>query len=240
MVKEGRKVHMVNTLTSLSKRKAIQLLGLIVILLATFFTVRTLGIKLDDLTPNRLRELLLSFGILKGAVIYLVIYIFSIRPFIPIPPTLYTLAGGFTFGPILGTILTVIGATLNASLCFLIARALGKDFVEKVSRGKFERVNERLSNSGFKTLLIIRTSPVGPPFDLVSYASGVLRISFWSHFFATLIGVIPATSVYSYFGGSITKGGFAILIGFFLIVIISVIVPWYLKKRKERKEVQTL
>ncbi|HSE84566.1 MAG TPA: TVP38/TMEM64 family protein, partial [Thermodesulfobacteriota bacterium] len=183
------------------------------VLIVVLFAFKVLGIKVDSINPSQLREFLLGFGAGKGALIYLCIYIFSIRPFIPVPPTLYTLAGGFTFGPVLGTVLTVIGATLNASLCFLIARALGKDFVEKVSRGKFERVNERLSNSGFKTLLIIRTSPVGPPFDLVSYASGVLRISFWSHFFATLIGVIPATSVYSYFGGSITKGGFAILIG---------------------------
>jgi uncharacterized membrane protein YdjX (TVP38/TMEM64 family) len=222
------------------RRKIIYIPGLIVVLITALFAFRALGIKVDSVNPNELREFLLSFGTVKGAFIYLSIYIFSIRPFIPIPPTLYTIAGGFTFGPILGTVLTVIGATLNASLCFLIARALGKDFVEKISRGKFKKLNERLGNSGFKALLVIRTSPVGPPFDLVSYASGVLRVSFWGHFFATLIGVIPATSVYSYFGGSITKGGFAILIGFFLIVIVSVILPLYLKKRKKRKEVQTL
>ncbi len=224
---------MANTLTDPKRKKIAQLLGLALILIAVFFLIRASGIRFGNLTPSKIRDYLLSFGMVKGALIYLAIYTFSIRPFIPITPMLYTFVGGFTFGPLWGTILTVFGATLNASLCFLIARALGKDFVEKISKGKFDKLNEKLSNSGFKTLLIIRTSPVGPPFDLVSYAAGVLRISFWSYFFATLIGIIPAVAVYSYFGGSITKGGFAVLIAFFLVVVVSILVPWYLKRRKK-------
>ncbi|MGQ0794420.1 MAG: TVP38/TMEM64 family protein [Deltaproteobacteria bacterium] len=211
----------------------IKTLGAVAVVALIIILIRASGIKFSDLTPANIREYLLSFGVAKGAIIYLAIYIFSIRPFIPIPPTLYTFAGGLTFGPVLGTILTVVGATLNASLCFLIARYFGKGFVDKIAKGKFEQFNEKLEKSGFKTLLLIRTSPVGPPFDLVSYASGILKIPFWSHLLATLIGVIPATAVYSYFGDSITKGSASkILIGFFLVVVISVVVPWYLKRRK--------
>ena len=229
-------MDIINKLADIDKRSIAKVIVLVAALIAAVFLVRALDINFTDVTPTKIKEYLLSFGVIKGAIVYLAIYIFSIRPFIPIPPTLYTLAGGFTFGPLLGTILTVTGATLNASLCFLIARAFGKNFVDRISKGKFEKLNENLKNSGFKTLLIIRTSPLGPPFDLVSYTSGVLRIPFWSHFFATMIGIIPATAVYSYFGGSITKGGFAILIGFFLLVVISIIIPWYLRKRKKQKE----
>jgi len=222
----------------MNKKKLLTIIGLAVILVAAFFLVRESGVEFKNLTPSKTREYLLSLGMVKGALVYLAIYTFSIRPFVPIPPTLYTFAGGFTFGPIWGTVLTVTGATLNASLCFLIARALGKDFVEKISKGKFGKLNERLKDSGFKTLLIIRTSPVGPPFDLVSYASGVLRIPFWSHFVATMVGVIPAVAVYSYFGGSITKGGLTILIAFFLVVVVSILVPWYIKRRKRQPQIQ--
>ena len=222
----------------MNKKKLLTIIGLAVILVAAFFLVRESGIEFKNLTPSKTREYLLSLGMVKGALVYLAIYTFSIRPFVPIPPTLYTFAGGFTFGPIWGTVLTVTGATLNASLCFLIARALGKDFVEKISKGKFGKLNERLRDSGFKTLLLIRTSPVGPPFDLVSYASGVLRIPFWSHFVATMVGVIPAVAVYSYFGGSITKGGLTILIAFFLVVVISILVPWYIKRRNKQPQMQ--
>jgi uncharacterized membrane protein YdjX (TVP38/TMEM64 family) len=229
---------MITTIKGMNKKKLLMIVGLAVILVAAVFLVRELGVEFKNLTPSKIREYLLSFGMVKGALVYLAIYTFSIRPFVPIPPTLYTFAGGFTFGPIWGTVLTVTGATLNASLCFLIARALGKDFVEKISKGKFGKLNERLRDSGFKTLLLIRTSPVGPPFDLVSYASGVLRIPFWSHFVATMVGVIPAVAVYSYFGGSITKGGLTILIAFFLVVVISILVPWYIKRRNKQPQMQ--
>lgn len=228
-------MSVVETLRSIENKTITKILVIVLILAALIVTVRLSGLNFDNLSPKKIKEFLLSFGVAKGAVIYLAIYIFSIRPFIPIPPTLYTLAGGFTFGFFLGTVLTVTGATLNASICFLLARFLGKDFVDRVSRGKFDRLNERLKDSGFKTLLLIRTSPIGPPFDLVSYVSGVLKVPFWHHFLATMIGIIPATAVYSYFGGSITKGGWAILIGFFLVVVVAVIVPWLLRKRKEEK-----
>ncbi|MBF8302717.1 MAG: associated Golgi family protein [Candidatus Dadabacteria bacterium] len=231
-------MSMITTIKGMNKKKLLMIIGLAVILVAAVFLVRESGIEFKNLTPSKIREYLLSFGMVKGALVYLAIYTFSIRPFVPIPPTLYTFAGGFTFGPIWGTVLTVTGATLNASLCFLIARALGKDFVEKISKGKFGKLNERLRDSGFKTLLLIRTSPVGPPFDLVSYASGVLRIPFWSHFVATMVGVIPAVAVYSYFGGSITKGGLTILIAFFLVVVISILVPWYIKRRNKQPQMQ--
>jgi len=231
-------MSMITTIKGMNKKKLLMIIGLVVILVAAVFLVRESGIGFKNLTPSKIREYLLSFGMVKGALVYLAIYTFSIRPFVPIPPTLYTFAGGFTFGPIWGTVLTVTGATLNASLCFLIARALGKDFVEKISKGKFGKLNERLRDSGFKTLLLIRTSPVGPPFDLVSYASGVLRIPFWSHFVATMVGVIPAVAVYSYFGGSITKGGLTILIAFFLVVVISILVPWYIKRRNKQPQMQ--
>lgn len=231
-------MSMITTIKGMNKKKLLMIIGLAVILVAAVFLVRESGIEFKNLTPSKIREYLLSFGMVKGALVYLAIYTFSIRPFVPIPPTLYTFAGGFTFGPIWGTVLTVTGATLNASLCFLIARALGKDFVEKISKGKFGKLNERLRDSGFKTLLLIRTSPVGPPFDLVSYSSGVLRIPFWSHFVATMVGVIPAVAVYSYFGGSITKGGLTILIAFFLVVVISILMPWYIKRRKKQPQMQ--
>lgn len=216
-------------------RKYLKILLLLLILTAVFLAVRFSDIRFENITAENVRSYLLSFGILQASAIYVAIYALSLRPFIPIPPTLYTIAGGFTFGPVLGTVLTVIGATLNASISFMLARLLGKDFVDRIFRGRIDYINRKLRDSGFKTLLIIRSSPVGLPFDLVSYASGVLRISFWSHFFATMLGIIPAVAVYSYFGGSITKGGFYILVGFFLIVLFSILIPWMIRKRRIKK-----
>ena len=216
--------------------KKVTILALLFLISITvYLAIKGRYVEFQDLSPIKIKEYLLSFGTFKASLIYLAIYTFSIRPFIPVPPTLYTLAGGFTFGPMLGTILTVTGATFNASISFMIARLLGKGYVDRILRGKLDKANEKLSESGFKALLIVRSSPIGPPFDLVSYAAGVLKVPFWNHSFATIIGIIPATAIYSYFGGSITKGGFFIILGFFLIVVFSVLVPWILKRLRVKE-----
>src|SRR3972149_1610991 len=110
-------MSMITTIKGMNKKKLLMIIGLAVILVAAVFLVRESGIEFENLTPSKIREYLLSFGMVKGALVYLAIYAFSIRPFVPIPPTLYTFVGGFTFGPIWGTVLTVTGATLNASRC---------------------------------------------------------------------------------------------------------------------------
>lgn len=214
-------------------KRVVKITAVLFVLIAVFLGLRYSDINFDNLTPQKVKSYLLSFGTVNAAIIYVMIYTFSLRPFIPVPPTVYTVAGGFTFGPVLGTVLTVTGATLNASISFILARWLGKEFVKNLFSKRLESINERLKNSDFKTILLVRSSPVGPPFDLVSYGCGLLNISFRNHFFATLTGIVPAVAVYSYFGGSITRGGFYILAGFFLIVVFSVLIPWLVKKRRK-------
>lgn len=211
--------------------KVTRIVFISLLLISIFLLTRNPDIELQDLTPSKFKEYLLSYGIIKASIMYVVIYSLSIRPFTPVPPTLYTPAGGFTFGPVLGTLLTIAWAPFNASITFMIARLHGKGYVEKILKGRLMKANERLTESGFRTLLIVRSSPIGPPFDLVSYASGVLNVPFWSHFFATLIGIIPATAVYSYFGGTITRGGFLVILGLFLTAIFSVLLPRLIKRK---------
>ncbi|HEY3131566.1 MAG TPA: TVP38/TMEM64 family protein [Acidobacteriota bacterium] len=187
---------------------------------------------LHSISPSNLRSFLLQWGFWKGAVIFALIYTFSIRPFVPIPPTLYTLAGGLTFGPVWGAVLTVFAATANASITFFIGKYLGKEWVEKHLHGRWKEVQERLKGSGFKAVLLVRLSPVGPPYDLVSYTAGILGIRFRAYFAGTLLGIIPVTAVYSYFGGSFSKGAFGILAAVFGLALISIALPRIWKRIK--------
>ncbi len=206
------------------------------LLLGIYLFLSSSDIKIWELSPQQARDYLLSFGLAKAAVIYLAVYIFSLRPFIPVPPTLMTIAGGFTFGPWLGLLLVVIGATLNASLSFLLARWLGKEHVDKIAKGWLSRLNQALGRADFKALLLIRLSPIGPPFDAVSYAAGLLEVRFWNFFLATAIGILPATFAYVYLGGAVTRGAAALLAGIFLVALVSFLLPWYLKRKRAAAE----
>ncbi|MBI4456928.1 MAG: TVP38/TMEM64 family protein [Acidobacteria bacterium] len=213
----------------MTKKEGVGLLIFIAALLGVGLVWRSYG---GSLSPSSLRIALLQWGFWKGAVLYFLIYTLSIRPFVPIPPTLYTLAGGFVFGPVVGTVLTVLAATSNASITFTIGRYLGKGWVERRLGGKWKRAQEKLVRGGFKTLLLIRISPVGLPFDLVSYAAGMVGIRFVDYLGATLIGILPATAAYSYFGGSLSQGAVKILIAIFGIVFLAVVLPWIWRKRR--------
>ena len=61
-----------------------------------------------------------------ASLAYLAVYIGVVLMSLP-GPIFVTLAGGFLFGAVQGTFLTVIGATIGATIVFLIARnALGE------------------------------------------------------------------------------------------------------------------
>lgn len=202
---------------------------LLTVLILLYVMISSYNTGYHNITSHDIKNRLSELGMVKASFIFVSIYALSIRPLIPLPPSLITVAGGLTFGPLPGTLLSVTGATLNASITFLIARLAGKRFVEKLSGQKWEMINNALSGRGFKTILLVRSLPVGPPFDLVSYAAGLMNISFLKHFFATLFGIIPATMVLSFAGGSFNNGRHFVIPGFVFISVFFFLLPRYLK-----------
>ena len=95
---------------------------------------------------------------------------------------------------------------VGAGLCFLVARALGRDVVEKFAgKGALASVEGYFEKYGSKTILVCRLLPF-VSFDAVSYFAGLTPIKFWPFFIATGLGQLPATIVYSYVGGMLTGG----------------------------------
>ena len=60
---------------------------------------------------------------------YMAIYVLANVLFLP--GSILTLAGGSLFGPVLGTFVNLTGATLGATLAFLLSRYLASDWVER-------------------------------------------------------------------------------------------------------------
>jgi Uncharacterized conserved protein len=56
-----------------------------------------------------------------------------------------------------------------------------------------------VKREGAKIVLLTRLSPIFP-FNLLNYAFGVTQVSFKDYFFASWIGMIPATVMYVYIG----------------------------------------
>jgi len=64
---------------------------------------------------------------------------------------------------------------------------------------KFKAIDEAVAREGWKIVLFTRLSPIFP-FNLLNYAFGLTNVSLRDYFFASWLGMIPATITYVYIG----------------------------------------
>lgn len=110
-----------------------------------------------------------------------------------------TLAGGALFGPFIGTILNLIGATLGAALAFLITRHLIYDWFSQKRGEKLNKIINEVEQKGWVCVAVLRLFPI-VPFNLVNYGMGITNIKFKLYIITTFIFLIPAEIIYTYFG----------------------------------------
>ncbi|SFE89272.1 TVP38/TMEM64 family protein [Alteribacillus iranensis] len=180
------------------------------------------------------RDYLLSFGPLAAVVSGLLMIFQSVAA--PLPAFVITFANGLLFGWFWGAVLSWTSAMAGAVLCFFIAKFFGRPLVEKmVSKRALNWWDRFFEKYGKHSVFIARLVPI-VSFDLVSYASGVTAIKFSHFFWATGLGQLPATLLYSYLGET-ASGSVQILFFVFTVVIAiavlgSIIGPKLLGEKK--------
>jgi uncharacterized membrane protein YdjX (TVP38/TMEM64 family) len=118
----------------------------------------------------------------------------------PIPSFALSIANAAIFGMLWGTILSLAGRSIAATLCFYLARALGQNAVEAlVGKQAAHRSDVWLEQWGMQAVLLTRLIPFFS-FDLVSYAAGLSRLRFDKFMLATVIGETPGAIIYSWIG----------------------------------------
>ena len=142
----------------------------------------------------------------------------------PLPAFMITLSNAAIFGWWQGALLSWSSAMVGSALCFLLARGLGRDVVEKFAgRGALASVEGYFEKYGTKTILVCRLLPF-VSFDAVSYFAGLTPMKFLPFFIATGIGQTPATIVYSYVGGMLTGGARIMMTGLLCLFALSILV----------------
>lgn len=164
-----------------------------------------------------------------GYVVFTLVYALCTVLFIS--PTALTLGAGAIFGPVVGTILVVLGATLGAVVAFVLARTVMRKRVEGMAAAnpKFRNVDKAISTEGAKIVFLVRLAPAFP-FAFINYAFGLTGVKFLPYAIATFLGIIPGTTAFVIFGSAAAgaaAGGtnwvkLGIIIG--ITVIITVII----------------
>lgn len=158
----------------------------------------------------------------------------------PLPAFLITFANAAIFGWWQGAILSWTSSMAGAALCFYLARALGRDTVEKYAgKGALASVEGYFKKYGSRTILICRLLPF-VSFDAISYFAGLTPIKFWPFFIATGVGQLPATIIYSYVGGMLTGGVkyfvTALLCIFSLGILVMIVRRIYMERQEKKKQ----
>jgi len=121
----------------------------------------------------------------------------------PIPAVPITLVNALIYGPWLGALISWSSAQAAAALCFVLARSLGRPFVEALFRpAVLARLDGFFRRDGLTAVLVLRLVPY-VSFDVVSYASGLTAMRLLPFLLATGAGQLPATLVYSEAGASL-------------------------------------
>lgn len=156
-------------------------------------------LSLDALKANR--DSLLAFTdahYSAGVALFIISYAGITGASLP-GAVILTLTGGFLFGSVLGTIYVNVGATTGATLAFLAARYLLRDWVESRFGNRLGAIQEGFRKNAFSYLMTLRLIPLFP-FFLVNLVSGLSRVSVGTHIGATALGIIPGSFVYAYAG----------------------------------------
>ena len=200
-------------------------------------TVNTVTSILGSANVDAVIEYIRSFGGYAVAVSFCLMVFSSLLA--PLPAFLITVSNAAIFGWWQGAILSWSSAMVGAGLCFLIARALGRDVVEKFAgKGALAGVEGYFEKYGSKTILVCRLLPF-VSFDAVSYFAGLTPIKFWPFFLATGLGQLPATIVYSYVGGMLSGGARWLVTGLlclFGLAIFSTILKQMYDNYQEKKK----
>lgn len=142
-------------------------------------------------------------------VAFLLAHIVATVP--PFPRTAFTLAAGLLFGPLVGAMIAVIASTTSAMISMLLVRAAGWRLNRLVRRQAVDRLDERLRERGWPSVLSLRLIPV-VPFAAINYAAGASAVRVMPYMWATLAGLLPGTAAVVILGDVLANHGNPLLI----------------------------
>ncbi len=157
------------------------------------------------------------------------------------------LFSGFIFGKWLGVLFLVFGMAIGATLFYVFANYFLKEIVKEKFLKRFQNLEAKFKKSEFIYLLIYRLIG-GIPFAIANVLPCLFNVKINNFFWTTLLGLVPPTFLIASIGNGLEKiidqnlqtpsimdiiispDIYLPLIGFFIVIIISIIVKKFFYK----------
>lgn len=167
----------------------------------------------------------------SASLLFVLIYVLSTALSLP-GASLLTLGGSAVFGVAWGLILVSFASTLGATLAFLSARFLLRDWVTARFGDKLATFQSGMAKEGAFYLLSLRLIPVFP-FFLVNLLMGLTPIRVSTYYWISQLGMLPGTFVYVLAGselGQLTSTGNILSPSLMVALTLLGLMPWLVKK----------
>ena len=164
-----------------------------------YFSLDALSTYRGDLTAFRDANFPLAFASLIVIYAALVAISFPGAGFL-------TIFAGFLFGPFIGTLGVIVGATLGATIIFKVASTSFGETLRAKAGPWLEKFEAGFKEGELSYLFILRIIPAFP-FFLVNIAPAFLGVKTRNFVLSTFFGIIPGSFVYA----SIGNGAGAVL-----------------------------
>lgn len=157
-----------------------------------YLTLKELALNLETLRT------FLDQNYASAIAIFILLYVAVAALSIP-GGAVVTISGGLLFGWFIGTLATVTGATIGATLLFLAAKtSLGETLKAKTGPW-LKDLQKGFEENALSYMFFLRLVPVFP-FWLVNLAPALLGVNLGTYLFATFFGIIPGSLAFSYVG----------------------------------------
>ncbi len=167
----------------------------------------------------------------SASLLFVLIYVLSTALSLP-GASLLTLGGSAVFGVAWGLLLVSFASTLGATIAFLSARFLLRDWVEQRFGDKLATFQSGMAKEGAFYLLSLRLIPIFP-FFLVNLLMGLTPIRVSTYYWVSQLGMLPGTFVYVLAGselGQLTSTGNILSPGLMVALTLLGLMPWLVKK----------
>jgi uncharacterized membrane protein YdjX (TVP38/TMEM64 family) len=194
--------------------------GLVAVLLVVFVAVERAGVPLLVDPRPWLRTVsvlaaLIGVGLLVADAV------------LPVPSSVVMVALGATFGPAVGTLLSVVGSVGGFAVGYLIGRRSRTVLGSAVDRGDVLRGVAMLRRWGVLAVVVSRPLPLVA--ETVAITAGAFGLRPTSAFVAAVVGTVGPGAAYSYAGwrGASTADGAVV----FVVVVLASAACWAAGRR---------
>lgn len=171
-------------------------------------------------SPEELKELMTEFG-RGGIIVFTLLQLLQVVIFF-IPGEFLQAAGGYIYGVFWGSASSIVGILAGSFMVFILARKLGRPFLEGFISGKNLKLFKAILHTGGESgkrnrgrvmllVFFIYFIP-GFPKDAIAYIAGITDMRLKDFLIASMIARIPGIVISTSFGAGIYNGNKHLLV----------------------------